>query len=174
MSEKQEQMVFENTKLIYFVLKKLNLYSKCDEYYDIGLIGLVKGVKTFDENKNICLSTYLFTCIKNEILTVARKKSLDTISIETEIGEDIILSDVIKDDLVIEDDVEERTMFESVTEYIEKMSKEEQFVINSYFGINGSKKLTQREIAKHLGISQVQVSRRISKIINKLKGEFLC
>lgn len=53
--------------LIYLVLKKLNLKDKEDEYYDVGLIGLAKGIKTYDETKGYQRSTYYVKCIKNEI-----------------------------------------------------------------------------------------------------------
>lgn len=174
MSEKQEQMVFENMNLVYFVLKKLNLYSQQEELFDLGLIGLIKGVKTFDESKNISLSTYLFKCIKNEILAPMRKKRCETVSIETVIGEDITLLDTIKDETIdIENEVAQNDLLENILKFIKTLPFDEQFVINSFFGINGSKRMRQQEISNSLGVSQAQISRKISKIVKKIKEAIL-
>ena len=57
----------DDRRLIYLVLKKLNLKDKEDEYYDVGLVGLAKGIKTYDKTKGYQRSTYYVKCIKNEI-----------------------------------------------------------------------------------------------------------
>lgn len=38
MNKERDELILNNLELIYFVLKKLNLYDKRDYYYDIGLI----------------------------------------------------------------------------------------------------------------------------------------
>ena len=60
-----EKEIFENENLIYFVLKQKNLSP--EEFYDLGMIGLIKGIKSFDPSKGYARSTYLVACIKNEI-----------------------------------------------------------------------------------------------------------
>ena len=46
-------MAEDNIKLIYFVLKQLNMYNKdgIEEYFDLGMIGLVKGTRTYKKKK---------------------------------------------------------------------------------------------------------------------------
>ena len=53
--------------LIYLVLNQMNLRNKEDEYFDVGLVGLAKGIKTYDKTKGYQRSTYYVKCIKNEI-----------------------------------------------------------------------------------------------------------
>lgn len=53
--------------LIYLVLNQMNLRNKEDEYFDVGLVGLAKGIKTYDESLGFKRSTYYTRCIKNEI-----------------------------------------------------------------------------------------------------------
>ena len=53
----KEKLILDNINLIYMVLKRYNLYNQLDEYYDIGMIGLVKGANTFSEDKGYKVST---------------------------------------------------------------------------------------------------------------------
>ena len=55
----KEKLILDNINLIYMVLKKYNLYNQLDEYYDIGMIGLVKGANTYSGDKGYKTSTYL-------------------------------------------------------------------------------------------------------------------
>ena len=64
----KEKLILDNINLIYMVLKRYNLYNQLDEYYDIGMIGLVKGANSFSEDKGYKVSTYLTSCITYEIL----------------------------------------------------------------------------------------------------------
>ena len=69
----EDKIVTDNINLIYHVLKKYGLYRNLDEYYDVGLIGLVKGVKSYDNSKGYAISTYLVKCITTEVLAYQRK-----------------------------------------------------------------------------------------------------
>lgn len=53
--------------LIYLVLNQMNLRNKEDEYFDVGLVGLARGIKTYNESLGFKRSTYYTRCIKNEI-----------------------------------------------------------------------------------------------------------
>lgn len=79
-NEKIEKMIKENEKLIYYVYNGLskNNYLKRykEEFLDAGLVGLWKGCKTYDESKKMKLSTYLYRCIKNEMLQFIRSQNL--------------------------------------------------------------------------------------------------
>ena len=71
-----EKLVLDNVNLIYLVLKKLGLYNNHEEYFDLGMIGLVKGAKTFNKELGYNASTYLYRCIYNEIYCHLRKKEI--------------------------------------------------------------------------------------------------
>ena len=49
----KNDLVLDNTNLIYYVLQKMNLYNQREYYYDIGMMGLVKAASTFDPNKRL-------------------------------------------------------------------------------------------------------------------------
>ena len=44
-----------------------------EDLVSIGTIGLIKGVNTYQNDKNIKLATYASRCIDNEILMYLRK-----------------------------------------------------------------------------------------------------
>lgn len=59
-------IVERNINLVPFVLKRMGLIRKYDEYVDIGWIGLVYGAKNYDETKGK-ESTFLYKSIKTAI-----------------------------------------------------------------------------------------------------------
>jgi DNA-directed RNA polymerase specialized sigma subunit len=74
-----------------------------DDLISIGTIGLIKGVDTFQPNKNVRITTYCARCIENEILMYFRKnnKYSKDISINDSLGYDkdgnsIMIQDVLK------------------------------------------------------------------------------
>ena len=159
----EEELILKNQNLIYAVLKKLNLYNQRDEYFDLGMIGLIKGVKTYDENKGYKLSTYLSICIRNEILMFLRKRRINCLSLEDDVTENLKLKDVIKSD----DDVNifQKIAHESLYAAMRELSYNDLMLFELYY-INN---LTQSEISKILNCSQAQVSRRLKNIYGKLK-----
>lgn len=68
--------------LVYLALKKMKLMSRFEDFYDVGLIGLANGIKTFDKSKGVKKSTYYMACIQNELKKAlhaerAQKRYLD-------------------------------------------------------------------------------------------------
>ena len=175
MTEEQRKIVLDNMGLVYKMLKKYNVYNKLDEYYDVAVIGLCKGAKTYDKTKGFNQSTYLCKCIQNELLMTFRTKRVKTISLDTYCNKSVLdnnvkLEDVIQDDSV---DIERDLLMEDERNWIlskidECLNKKERFIILSiYFN---EKKIPQKEIATKLKVSQAQVSRIRKNALEKLKG----
>ena len=163
-----EKLVLDNINLIYVVLKRLKLYHKCDEYFDVGMIGLVKGAKTFNKKLGYSPSTYLYRCIYNEIGTELRKKKLDTISLNNPIDELHTFEDIISDGKTAENKYFLETDNIIIDEALKKLSKKEQIIIKTTFGFY-KRQLSQKELAEMFGISQPQISRIRTKALKKLK-----
>ena len=51
----KNELIENNINLVYHVIKQLGLYNKLEDYYDVGLIGLVKAAKNFDEDMRNCI-----------------------------------------------------------------------------------------------------------------------
>jgi len=176
-----EEIILNNHNLIYLVLKQLNLYSKLDEYYDIAVIGLVKGAKTYNPNFKIKVSTYLCKCIRMEILTEIRKQhsvkrgvgcttlSLDSEEYATKEGKSSTLLDAIPSNTCIEEELINETQLKEIYKCIESLDTRKKFIIYSSYGVNGYECLTQQKIAAKLKCSQAQVSRIRSKAISEIK-----
>lgn len=171
-----EEIILNNTKLIYAAAKRLNVYKRIDEFYSIGMIGLVKGAKTYDEKLGFKLSTYLYKCIYNEMLMEIRnntsaKQIPDYVvtSISTPTGNNLTLEDMIPDTMDIEELVIQKEEISILYIEISKLSKQEQMIINLGFGVNGYEKMKIKDISKMLNISQSYVLRVKARALKKLR-----
>ena len=67
----KDVMFNENRGLIWKAIKDMHLYAtkdmELDDYYQIGSMGLLRAIDTYDANKGTQFSTYAVKCIKNEI-----------------------------------------------------------------------------------------------------------
>ena len=91
-----------NIKLVYRVV---NLhFGGNPDLYDVGMIGLVKGAKSYDPTKNK-EANYLCKCIKNEILLFLRKekKRIKPISLSTTVCDEITVEDTVDSDIDVEE-----------------------------------------------------------------------
>lgn len=139
-----------------------------DELYDLGIIGLIKAVDTWKENKST-FGSYAYVCIRNEILMQMRKQKFSPISLETSICDNLKLEDVIEDNFNIEENViknEEKTLLKKG---LNMLSDKERDLIIKYFGLGTSRKYTQIELAKIHNCGQTYISKLIQKALEKLK-----
>lgn len=176
-----ESLVTDNINLIYFVLKKMHLYNKIEEYYDVGMIGLCKAAKGFDPSKGYVFNTYASRCINSEILTYIRRKkantrkaNYNTISLNTIIysnGEDseITLENLLPSKINIEEEVIKKEQIKQLYIALSKLNERELDIISSLYGLNGVKQLTQMELKEKYNLSQAQISRIKNKSIDKLR-----
>lgn len=66
----REKLINHNLRLVVWYIKRHKKVTKSYEFIDLiqtGNIGLVKAVDTFDLTKGFALSTYVSTCIRNEL-----------------------------------------------------------------------------------------------------------
>lgn len=179
--EARKKLIEHNLRLVSHIAKKY--YSKnndIDEIISVGTVGLVKGVNSFKEEKNTKLSTYLSKCIQNEILMSFRvqKKSNqdvyfnDPIDFDNE-GNPLTLLDVVASEDTIIDKIDLKLKTEKLKEIIYNIKdNREKYVIIKRYGLDGNEPLTQREIAKNLGISRSYVSRIEKKVLEDILNEF--
>ena len=174
-------LIERNLRLVAHVCKKY-AWSNVDQddLISIGTIGLIKGINSFNPDKNIKLATYTAKCIENEILMFMRssKKQNQEVYLNEPIGKDkddnvVTLQEVLEND---EKNIEEAVDLKfKVKELYEKMKdvlqNREKQILEMRFGLDGEKPKTQKEIAKLLNISRSYVSRIETKAINKLSKE---
>ena len=177
----KNKLIEHNLRLVAHIIKKYYSNSNDqDDLISIGTIGLIKAVNTFDPNKGIRLSSYAARCIENEVLMYFRstKKSAQDISMNEPIDTDkdgnaLTLIDVMSTEDTIFEDLDCKIKSEQLNKYIlEVLTPREQAIIKLRYGLNGRKPLTQREVAKIMGISRSYVSRIEKKSLGALYKRF--
>ncbi len=173
----RETIIKGNINLVYYTFSRYFKNLEVGEYEDLGLIGLIKAVDSYDVEKNADFSTFSIICIKNEILGELKKISktkgdvslYDGIPWLTEDDEDMQLINCIPDSKDLIDDFISSVSYEKITsELFATLTDKEKELLKLFFGFY-EKKYTQKEIASIYGVHQSHISRTITKICYKLK-----
>ena len=170
--ETRQILVERNLRLVVYIAKKFeNTGIGIEDLISIGTIGLMKGVNTFNSDKNIKLATYASRCIENEILMFLRKnnKTKGEVSIDEPLnkdcdGNELLLSDILGTDPDItsrnlEDEVDKTLLRASIL----KLNDREKNIMEMRFGFKTGKEKTQKEVADEL--------RNITKLHIKIRKE---
>ena len=161
----REQAILANQELVRCVIKSLGLNAFDEDLFQIGCVGLIKAVDSFDFEKNIKFSTYAAKVIRNEILMTLRKKHINAQSLDelfTIDGFETSLMDMISDNICMEDELISTMYLEQA---FSKLNNNEKKIIYLHF-IKGTK---QHELAKMMGFTQSYISKMISEIIKKMR-----
>lgn len=148
-----------------------------EDLFSIGTIGLIKAVDTFDLTKKTNFSTYAIKCIDNEILwTLKNQKkhfvidSLDRHLFYFDDGNEARLCDILQDGFDIEENYVINDTNAIIRKYICELPEREKFIIESYFGLNGSEKTARKDLAIKLQTSEPNVTRILNKALNSLRN----
>lgn len=177
-----DELVLNNVNLIYYVLKKLELFDKRDLYEEIGMIGLVKASKKYDPSLGYKFSTFAMTFITREILRYIQvqnyqKRKCKNVIISLDdfvLNEQRMYHEVIADKFDLEEEFEKNEKIRLMYRILNILNEEQQFIIKSYFGLEKAEKLTQKEIGEKLNISPGMVRHKMRqgfKIIKKIMEE---
>lgn len=175
--EARNVLIERNLRLVAHIAKKYeNNKDLQEDLISIGTIGLIKAVDSYKQNHKTKLATYASRCIENEILMHLRankKTNLDvslneTIGIDKD-GSEIVLGDTIalKQDEFI-DIIDKKDTLNKLTTYFNILDPREKETLIMHYGLNNTKKYSQKEIAKKLNISRSYVSRLEKRALIKL------
>ena len=175
--EARNVLIERNLRLVAHIAKKYeNNKDLQEDLILIGTIGLIKAVDSYKQNHKTKLATYASRCIENEILMHLRankKTNLDvslneTIGIDKD-GSEIVLGDTIaiKQDEFI-DIIDKKDTLNKLTTYFNILDPREKETLIMHYGLNNTKKYSQKEIAKKLNISRSYVSRLEKRALIKL------
>lgn len=174
-------LIEHNLRLVAHITKKYSNESNSEDLISIGIVGLIKGINTFNPQKNHKLSAYISRCIENEVLMNLRstKKLNNEISLDESIGTDkegnnLTFADIlpadnsdIVDSLVTK--MNAKRLYQAIDAVLNKAEKD---IIIQRYGLFDTKRLTQREVAEKMGISRSYVSRIEKRALKKLAEEF--
>ena len=178
----RKELIEHNLRLVVYIAKKFdNTGVGVEDLISIGTIGLIKGINTFNPDKNIKLATYASRCIENEILMYLRRNSKTKLEVSIDEplnvdwdGNELLLSDILgTDEDIIYRDLESEVDRKLLTQAMGKLSQRERTIIELRFGLREKeeKEMTQKEVADLLGISQSYISRLEKRIMKRLQRE---
>ena len=183
-TDARETYIKGNLRLVLSVIQRFSGSSEnLDDLFQIGCIGLIKAINTFNPEKKIKLATYASRCIENEILMYLRRNSRTRmeVSIDEPLnvdwdGNELLLSDILgTEEDVIYRDLEHEVECKLLVKAINKLNAREKMIICLRFGLNqpDGREKTQKEVADLLGISQSYISRLEKRIMVRLKKEIV-
>ena len=160
----RDTLIEHNLRLVVYVAKRYDNSTNCplEDLISIGTIGLVKAINTFKADKNIKLATYASRCIENEILMYLRKNnkiryeiSLDEpLNIDYD-GNELLLGDIVgTDDDLVEQEMMKSDQRKLFYEALKDLNEREKEILILRYGLSNHDELTQKDVAKLLGISQ--------------------
>ena len=175
-------LIERNLRLVAHIVKKFEHKNvEQDDLISIGTIGLIKGVDSFSNSHGTRITTYVARCIENEILMYFRSnnKNNKNISINESIGFDkegneITILDILKipkPDFVEEIDIKDNIKL--LNKYLNILNIREKEILTKRYGLNNTNEMTQKAIAKELGISRSYVSRIEKRALTKILREFI-
>jgi len=178
----RNKLILHNIRLVVFIVSKMNVTCDKKDLVSLGIIGLIKSIDTFDVDKNYHFSSYAKKCILSEIISYFRKnkKYQSDVSFEENFNkyffENFDVSykiPVFNPQLHIENQYLKKETFDEIRHLITFLKEKEQKIICMYFGINMERRYTQKEIATKLEMDQGNLSRKIMKILEKLKKLYI-
>lgn len=173
-----QEMAERNEKLIYYVLNKFGLHDQIDEFYGACAEGLLEGCKKYNSQLGVTEASYLFLCIKHSIsmeLTKkrAKKRTAEFIYLDQEIinerGQTINLYELISSDFNLQNHIEQKEIKNILRKNVFLLDDLNKKIICHYFGVFGYEKMSQQELAKLFETTQMTISRRIKRSLEKLR-----
>ena len=178
------KLIEHNLRLVAHIVRKYYFSSKNQEdLVSIGSIGLVKAIDSFDHTNGARFATYGAKCIQNEILMYFRSQKklsnevsmFETIDIDRD-GNPLTYQDIISVDDTIAEDIDQKLHMRKALRLVnEILTPREKTVISLRFGLDNHPAMTQRDVARRLGISRSYVSRiekgALKKLYEKIQAD---
>jgi len=179
--EARAKIIEHNLRLVSHIIRKYySSFGAQDELLSIGSLGLIKAVDSFKCESGTKFATYGAKCIQNEILMYFRskKKNSSEVSINETIdidkdGNPLTYLDIMSTEDTLAEDIEMMGYIKRVRHLVDEIlfGREREIIVLRY-GLMGYEPKTQREVAKHLGISRSYVSRIEKKALATLRASF--
>lgn len=166
-----------NTGLVYKQLTAFNLLHDQDAE-SFAHEALWRAVTTFDASTGVAFSTYAVCCISNELRkhlrTLNKKRQLDVVSYDAPLSSDedsLRLADIlvhpnsVECALISEED--SKRIIQAFKEEYGLLSPKHKEAIRAFYTRDG--KVTQKEIATSVGLTQATVSKIVSAFRYRVK-----
>ena len=175
----REELISGNLRLVLSVVQKFaGRGESMDDLFQVGCIGLIKAINTYQPGRGTQLATYTARCIENEILMFIRSNKkhknnaylADPVGVDKE-GNELTLMDILfeKEEGVFKT-VESRLVKEKFMRLLEDTLCEREYtVLCLRYGLKSGSPMPQREVAAFLKISRSYISRIEKRAIEKVR-----
>lgn len=160
LTEEQKKMVEDNQRLVWFMYHKMayrlnHTFYESEDYFQVGIIGLMKAVKNFDPDKSK-FATFATVCIANEFRMIQRhvKKKLSPIVTGLDNVEQFAEFGSTDADMVEQSTIDQEDLMVVKSIINQLLTQKERHSVFGYL-----QEQTQNEIAEEIGVSQSIVSR---------------
>ena len=177
--EAREILVQENTGLVWSIVRRyMGRGTDSEDLFQIGIMGLIKAIDKFDLSYQVKFSTYAVPMIAGEIRRFLRDDGIVKVSRtlkenswkirrESDLfrqrnGSEISLLDRLQVENTRTEELLNRVMLEQLLAQLPE--KERRLIIMRYL-----QDCSQTEVARMMGVSQVQVSRLEKKILKQMR-----
>lgn len=157
------ELIARNLGTVELLAKKFPS-SVAEDLVQEGLMGLLKAVKSYNEDKNARFSTYAGVCIKNKMISSLRKNSVDDSSDFSEDELEGYLGDSGED--IPENIVIEKERMNELYSKISSSLSEQEWQVFQLF-LTG---MAYNQIALELNVSAKAVDNAMQRVRRKLKS----
>lgn len=152
--------------------------SDNDEMISVGAIGLVKAGNTYDPAKNVKFATYATRCIENELAMYIRytHRRQRTVSLHKTLCTDVDGNKLQLEDMLgtapdmVHQTIEANDELNTLRRALASLEESDRRIIEYRYGLNGRTRMTQRQLAERLGLSQSCMSRLEKRIVLRLRA----
>lgn len=164
---KNEELVLNNMGLVGHIAKKyLNTRCEYDDLVQEGTVGLIVAAEKFDPERNCRFSALAGVCIENSIRRYVRSQKKHrrcVLSLDQKVCEDgSRLEELVGTQ---EDGFEDVWKRDLLVRTVRALAPREREIIQAYY-FDGTE---QKELAGRYGFSQPDMSRRLKKILAKMR-----
>lgn len=156
----------------HFSLRESPLFEQ-DDFTQCGLIGLIKGIDSYNQDKKIAFSTYVTRCIDNELFMYLRgireRSKLGVLSLDFKDENGFSIADFTKSEDYFEEDIIDKEVVLLIRKMIDEEPEQIRKFFEMYFGLLDDVCHKQADIANQFGISQSYVSIILNKELKMMK-----
>lgn len=169
MDTEENNLIVDNMGLAYDLAykyyNKIQHTIELNELQSVAFLGLTKAGNSFNKELNFAFSTYAYNCIRNELIKYISNNINNTgQSLSTEIGDNLELSDVIADEINLEQYLIDKVCIFQLQQSIKLLPSPYKDIL--IYKLKGN---TFNEIADLVNISVSQVNQYYHRGINMLR-----
>ena len=173
--ETQEEIIKNSLHMVSLLTR---LYCKNKENYDddyqAGVTALLLAIKKFDTGRGVQWNTFAIKCIRRAIKREHEKRKLEyttcPLTGSTQNEKDRGKINIIQDDQNIEEELLEKELIQEIIKKAKEILTEREFeALTRYYGLNGEKKKTYKQMAKEEGKSGSTIRTQVERGIKKIK-----